>query len=86
LLLNLHKKKLMRGAFIGLIAGLLVLLSFGFLAELRIGNTIDLHILDTFYVLTYPVAGGLLIGWLGICAGLGALIQSRLRVDSSLNA
>lgn len=54
----------MRGAFIGLIFGMLVLLIFVFLAEVRIGNTIDLHILDTFYILTYPVAGGLLIGWL----------------------
>lgn len=76
----------MRGAFIGLIVGCLVLLSFGFLAELRIGNTIDLHILDTFYILSYPVAGGLLIAWLGICAGLGALIQPRLRGNSALNA
>jgi hypothetical protein len=69
----------MRGAFIGLILGKLVLLIFVFLAEVRIGNTIDLHILDTFYILSYPVAGGLLIGWLGFCVLLGALIQSRFR-------
>lgn len=76
----------MRGAFIGLIVGCLVLLSFGFLAVLRMGNTIDLHLLDTFYILTYPVAGSLLIAWLSICAVLGVLIQSRFRRNSALNA
>ena len=70
----------MKGAVIGIITGVLGLLLLFPLSIIQLQDgTVDIHLLDSYYVITYPIALLYLAVILGGFFSLGGLMESRFR-------
>lgn len=70
----------MKGAVIGIVTGVLGLLLLILLSVIQLKDgTVDIYLLDTYYVITYPIALLYLALILGSFFSLGSLLQARFR-------
>lgn len=70
----------MKGAVIGIITGVLGLLLLILLSIIQLKDgTVDIHLQDAYYVITYPIALLYLAAILGSFFSFGGLLQTRFR-------
>lgn len=70
----------MKGAVIGIITGVLSLLLLFPLSIIQLKDgTVDIHLLDTYYAITYPIALLYMVVIPGCFFSLGGLMESHFR-------